>query len=461
MDVLKQLLGRLHPLIVHLPIGFIIAGLLLQWYDRKNTEFRKVIGLLFLWAAISAVLACITGYLQYLGEGYGFDTVKFHLWLGIATAIFCFLMYFRIQSIDFLKRLPILVFSIVLLLMISLTGHFGGDITHGEGYLTEPLPNSVKSALGIATFEEKKIVLNEENWQEASLYDDVISPILNNKCASCHNPKKNKGELELHSKEGILKGGENGEVIKGENAEESPLYARMVLPEEDEDHMPPKDKTQPTHEEIALIGEWIDMGSPFEGSIGELGMHKELLLPFFPKKHDDDFPDIEIAKAATDSVNTIKDQGIHVEHIGNATNFLRVSCINKSTFSDSDFKLLTSIKDQIAILDLGGTQVSDAILEKLATLPNLTVLKLDNTSITGRTIEKLVPLEHLKTINLTGTRFESSNLEKLTNFKQLESVYLFNSGLSETGVQSLGDGKIMVDYGNYTLPPIPSDSIIY
>src|SRR5680860_786622 len=98
MDVLKQLLGRLHPLIVHLPIGFIILGLLLQWYDRKTRQFGKVIGLIYLWGGISAALACITGYLQYLGEGYAFDTVKWHLWSGIATALFCFFMHARMRK---------------------------------------------------------------------------------------------------------------------------------------------------------------------------------------------------------------------------------------------------------------------------------------------------------------------------------------------------------------------------
>jgi uncharacterized membrane protein len=68
MDVLKQLLGRLHPLIVHLPIGFIILGLLLQWHDRKKKQFNNVITLIYKWGGISAVFACITGYLQYVGE---------------------------------------------------------------------------------------------------------------------------------------------------------------------------------------------------------------------------------------------------------------------------------------------------------------------------------------------------------------------------------------------------------
>ncbi len=136
MDVLKQLLGRLHPLIVHLPIGFIVLGLLLQWYDRKTGQYGKVIGIIYLWGGISAVLACITGYLQYLGEGYAFDTVKWHLWAGIATALFSFVMYARLgnrKPMDFLSRIPIVAFSIFFFVLISFTGHQGGNITHGSG----------------------------------------------------------------------------------------------------------------------------------------------------------------------------------------------------------------------------------------------------------------------------------------------------------------------------------------
>lgn len=464
MDVLKQLLGRLHPLFVHLPIGFIILGLLLQWYDRKKKEYPFVIGLIFLWGAITAVLACITGYLQYLGEGYAFDTIKLHLWSGIATATFCFLMYLRIlkpQKIILFQRMPIAAFSIVLLVMISFTGHLGGDITHGEGYLTEPLPNSIKSALGMATFQEKEIVLTEESWQDAQLYSDIIAPILNNKCASCHNPKKAKGELELHAEEGILKGGENGDVIETNNSEESPLYARLVLPQDDEDHMPPKEKTQPTKEEIALVKTWIDLGNPFEGSISELGIEKSMLLSFFPKKHDYDYPNIEIVAADQDSITAIKSEGIHVQNISEASNFLQVTCINKPAFGDTDFQLIKPIGEQIAVLDLGGTQVTDAIFEKLATLKNLTILKLDNTAITGVGIEKLGLLENLKSINLAATKFEETQLQKLAQFKKLQVVYLFNSGLKKSGVQNLNNGKISIDYGNYELPAIPSDSIIY
>ena len=464
MDVLMQLLGRLHPLIVHLPIGFLILGLLLQWHDRKRKQYTPIITLIYLWGGISASLACITGYLQYLGEGYAFNSVKWHLWSGIATALFSFLMFAklrRVKILDFLDRFPAVALSIIFFLLISFTGHQGGNITHGEDYLVEPLPNSIKSALGFETFEEKQIMLNDENWEDALIYEDVINPILNNKCVSCHNPKKEKGELRLHDKAAILSGGENGEVIIAEQASKSELFSRMALPIEDDDHMPPEGKTQPSKEEIKLVGAWIDAGHPFEGTIKESGLKKELFLAFFPKKLDHDHPEIEITEASQDSIFAIEKSGVHVDPISKASNFLSVSCINKPSFSDSDFKTLLPLKNQIARLDLGATRVTDSIFEKLALLPNLTILKLDNTSITGKNIERLESLKYLKSINLTASLFEEQYLNKLSSFKALQKIYLYRTRITSEGVQNLRNGEISVDYGNYDLPPIASDSIIY
>lgn len=465
MDVIKQLLGRLHPLIVHLPIGFIILGLLLQWYDRKARTYTKIIGLIYLWGGISAGLACITGYMQYLGEGYGFDTIKFHLWMGITTAVFSFIMYLRIrfpQKIEYLKKIPLLIFSLAMFPLISFTGHLGGEITHGEGYLLEPLPNSIKAVLGIETFEKKTIVLNEDTWQNAMIYQDVINPILNNNCASCHNPKKRKGELELNSEEGILKGGENGEVVNAHNASISDLYVRLTLPKDDEDHMPPKDKAQPTKEEIALIGAWLDAGHPFDKSIGELGMKKELLRSFFPVNHDEDYPDITITEANPASIDSIKKKGIHVDNISRATHFLRVSCVNKPDFSDTDFKSLKPIAKQIAILDLGGTQITDSVFLELQSLTHLTVLKLDHTAVTGKNINALENLAFLRSINLSFTDFKDTSLDQLSNLQTLKSLYLSDSEVTKTVVlTNQKKDTVDIDYGNYMLPTLDSDTIVY
>jgi len=37
--------------------------------------------------------------------------------------------------------------------------------------------------------------------------------LLHNNCISCHNPEKHKGGLQLTTREGLLKGGDDGAVI--------------------------------------------------------------------------------------------------------------------------------------------------------------------------------------------------------------------------------------------------------
>ena len=43
MDFIYDLMGRFHPLIVHLPIGFLLLGLMMLVYDRKENKHQKII----------------------------------------------------------------------------------------------------------------------------------------------------------------------------------------------------------------------------------------------------------------------------------------------------------------------------------------------------------------------------------------------------------------------------------
>jgi len=458
MDIIKQLLGRLHPLLVHLPIGFIIFGLLFMLLDRKKKQHKKIIGTAFLWAGIIGVITCISGYLLYTSEGFKWDTIKLHLWIGIATTLFAFVMYFKLNDkpVNILKKIPTAIFSVVILILVSFTGHLGGNITHGDDYLTEPLPNGVKKALGIPTYEKQEIILDPEKWKETKVYEEVVQPIINNKCISCHGAKKAKGYLRLHNEEAILTGGENGAVFDATNPENSDFLVRLHLPKEDENHMPPKDKVQLTKGELALVEAWILEGADFKNDMAEAGLQKELLTPFFPKIETTNFPSEEVVPVDESELSRLKSKGFHAEKISKITNYLSIGCINKPNFSSSDFIELEKIKKQIAVLDFGGTKVNDSIFAQLATLPNLTILKLDNTTVTGNQIELLAQCKNLKSINLTNTQFSDAHFSALEKFPSLESVYLYNSKVDKEAVANFGNKKIKLEFGGYQ---IPKDSI--
>ena len=81
--------------------------------------------------------------------------------------------------------------------------------------------------------------------EEAKVYADVIQPLLDAKCVSCHGATKQKGKLRLDTAENLFKGGKGAKadiVVKG-NIEDSELTYRVGLPKDDDDVMPPFEGT--------------------------------------------------------------------------------------------------------------------------------------------------------------------------------------------------------------------------
>ena len=66
----------------------------------------------------------------------------------------------------------------------------------------------------------------------------------------------------MSSYEEILKGGKSEHsTLKPGSTAESEIYRRVMLPELDEDHMPPEGKVPLTKEEISLLEWWIEKGA--------------------------------------------------------------------------------------------------------------------------------------------------------------------------------------------------------
>ena len=93
---------------------------------------------------------------------------------------------------------------------------------------------------------------------------DKVRPILERSCIECHGEGKTKGGLRLDTREGFLAGGENEDVIDLENLAESHLLHVINLPEDDDDVMPPLEKTTPLSEsEKEIIKQWILEKAPY------------------------------------------------------------------------------------------------------------------------------------------------------------------------------------------------------
>jgi mono/diheme cytochrome c family protein len=90
-------------------------------------------------------------------------------------------------------------------------------------------------------------------------FTSQIKPLLESQCVSCHNPEKTKGKLLMDTAEGLMKGGEGGVSIVAGQPDKSPVYSRVILPEDHDDHMPPKGALKP--EQAELLKRWIAEGA--------------------------------------------------------------------------------------------------------------------------------------------------------------------------------------------------------
>ena len=96
-------------------------------------------------------------------------------------------------------------------------------------------------------------------------YAADIKPIFDKSCIKCHGPEKQKGKLRVDSLDAVLKGGEDGKVIKLGNSAESMLVMNVAHVGDEDMFMPPPDNKDKipklTDEQIGLVRAWIDQGA--------------------------------------------------------------------------------------------------------------------------------------------------------------------------------------------------------
>lgn len=264
--------GRLHVLLVHLPIGMLalLAAMeLTALVPRfKTAQVNASAGFVLAMVAPLAVVTAICGWFLSLSGGYAETLLAWHKWLGITVAAGCILTaaLFRLhKSVAYRVSL----FATAGLLMAA--GHLGGSLTHGSDFLTRYAPWPLKELLPASAEKEQNAQPNPtaDRWQ-LPVFAGVIAPVFHDKCVMCHGPEKSKAKMRLDSYAGVLRGSENGAVVKPGNADQSPMIKRISLPAASDDHMPPSGKPQLTASEIALLKWWINAGAPETNTLAEL-----------------------------------------------------------------------------------------------------------------------------------------------------------------------------------------------
>ena len=459
----SDFIGRFHPLLVHLPIGILLLGCFFQLLTfRKRYSFlQPVIPIMIFWGMLGAVASAISGYFLSHSGDYEGPIVNRHQWSGIFTAIFSIILYvlYKLPIKESVTRWS----CIPLILLIFITGHLGGSLTHGENYLTE--------GLNASEISKGPVLKPIPNIQEAAIYGDMVQPILQARCYGCHGPNKRKGKLRLDTPDYILKGGEEekGKAVVPDKPEESEMIRRISLDLKHEDHMPPKEKSQLTQDEIALLSWWVKTGADFTKKVKELEQTAEInpVLQAMQKgsstieKMLTDIPDKPVKPASASDIERLRTAGVIIIPVAQNSNYLSANFVTVTNNADSLVKQLEPLEKQLVWLKLDHAVITDSAMEVIGKLKTLTRLQLSNTPITDKGLAKLQTLEQLNSLNLVGTNVTSQGVIQLRKLKYLKHLYLYQTKIegSEWPILQKAFPETQIDSGRYFVPILPTDTV--
>ena len=418
-----HVIGRLHPVLLHFPIVLLLLAIAIVIFPDllKNKEDQAYYGqMLFLVGCVLTAFTVIAGFFLALEEGVMTASMQRHKWTGLVVFWGASLFYWFFPR---LSRSPIAQKYLAgfLALLIVITGHLGASLVHGENFITAPLSKS----------SPQMVILSE-----AKVFDHVIMPILENKCISCHKASRSKGELRLDQAEYILMGGKSGPALVPGDLEKSLLAHRIMLPEDHDDHMPPKEKSQLSEVEKEIIVSWISSGGDTDKKLIEYDS-EEPIFQLTSQIFEDTPKTYTFRAASAGEIKSLNNPYRVISPISPGSPALTIRHFGQKDFDPASLKELSVISEQTVDLDLSHMPVEDKDLEELNGFTNLEKLNLNFTNIQGPGIENLTGLKNLSVLSLTGNQLNEEGLTALAKLKGLKNLYLWNTGIAEEQISAL------------------------
>ena len=425
---LTTFFGRFHPLLVHLPIGFILLAVLydLKWF-QKNKLYYNVYSITWFLAFISAAMSAFMGWLLAQNGYYIEADLKPHQISGILLVLFSGLGWFiRLQNFS----IPSIIKKInnfIILGLLILVGHLGGSLTHGPDYLYEHVPGPLK-----LKFKSKETIVDFKNisLDSITVFKDIIEPILTTKCIACHNNDLNRGGLNMVSVEGLTKGGQSGAGIIGANLEKSLIFERITRSQNDTKFMPPTEVPL-TYQEIQLMEWWIEEGASYSQTLAEISPKssvQKLLLSYYGMdiREKPWVEKVSLSPLAETDYETLENANFTWRNLSKDNPLLDLKYDGKKLTKKSLATLLM-YAPYITWLNLSSCDFSNRELNVLSEMVNLTRLNLQKSNIKTIDLKELVSLTHLEILNLHSTPVNKEIFQILKEIPSLKRVFLWNT----------------------------------
>lgn len=446
----------LHPLLVHMPIGCLILAFLLEQADRYagKDNYTKAVHLILAIGMVSALMSVATGLLLAGNGGYDAVLLWKHQWMGIALAAITTLLYGIkrgfLQGMIFKKAATPLWW--VMFSALIVTGHYGGSLTHGENYLFAIKKDNTTAG---------------KPFDEALLYEDLIQPILAEKCQSCHRESKAKGSFRMDSLHLVMKGGKSGPAILAGKPLQSRMLQYILLPDTSELHMPPVGNSQLLPHEAALIEWWIQCGAPANTKIRQLEPTDRIRQLLYAIKGNEsgraDIPARAVKAAPPDTLAALRALGVLLLPVATGSNYLKANLINTGEQLGEAIARLNAVKEQLIWLETAHPDLADRHIKDIGELKSLTRLNLSHACFSDTALTALAALQDLQWLNLYDTPVTDQGLKWVAKIPSLRSLYLYQTYVTPQAAsatqQALPDLK--VEFGGYQTAFYPSDTITY
>jgi uncharacterized membrane protein len=441
-------LGRFHVLALHLPIGMVIIAVLLDWLTRGPRRNALAAAIPFVWGAtaLSAVVTVVLGYMHFAEGGFTGPSASAHRLYGTIVAVACLGIWLLSATAPVLHRRVNLFTGILVLALVTITGHYGGNLTHGSEYLVEYAPRPLRALAGLP--ERRPPVTDIAS---ADPWHDIVQPMLESRCAGCHNDDKRNGELSVVDYDALMRGGETGRVVSAGNAEVSELYRRVTLSDDDDAFMPAEGKTPLTAAQVEILRWWIDAEAPIDTTVAAVGAPAEITgllsaevgLAAAGASAVSDMRSAETAAADAALVDTLFEAGFLVRRVSQSDPRLAVSI--HSVGNDLDAAQLAALRtaaDSIASLDLQSAGLDDAALANFDAFGSLTSLRVSNNEIGDAGVVALQGLANLEVLNLYGNAaISDASVDALASLTSLQSLYVWNTGITPAGIARLREQR--------------------
>jgi uncharacterized membrane protein len=259
--------GRLHMVLVHFPIALLLAAAALAFWPRRRAEHAAASDWCLVLGLLGAVAAAGSGWVLAEVEPPGRAQAESLLWHrvgGLATLGAGLLAWLagRVPVVPELRRAGLRRGALLAAAVLAgVTGHLGGELVHGAGYLTEPF---APRATPTATPAAPEAAVPEPAAPRVD-FATQVAPIFAARCLECHGPAKVRGKLRLDAREHVFDPArEAAWVVRPGDPAASELLRRITLAADHEDVMPAKGEPL-APAQVELLRAWIAQGAEWPG----------------------------------------------------------------------------------------------------------------------------------------------------------------------------------------------------